>query len=809
MSNLRSLPPARSLKARIILFSATIFVVSLWVLSLYASHALRDDMQQLLGERQFSTVSFVAEEINDELLNRQTALELVAREIDDRLIARPTAVRELLAQRSVLVSMFNGGTWIAGHDGVVIASDIPALIGTNYADRQYMTTVLKEGKSTVSKPITGKVLKDPIFGIAVPIRDAQGRVIGAMAGFTDLSKPNFLDKVTQSGFGKSGGYLLNAPQHGLIVTATDKSRIMQPIPPRGINVMLDRFMKGYEGYGVTLDSRGVEQLTAAKTIPVAGWFIALTMTTKEAFAPIRAMQQRMFVTTVLLTLLTVVLTWWMLKRQLAPMLLAAHTVAIAASSGQLTQPLPISQPDEVGELIGAFNRLLAVAKQHETELRDSEQALADAQRIAKIGSWHVVFGQCEAQDLWTISKATRALYEHPDNVEINGSTGFTLMPPQDQEYVQSVWASAKTGQGPTQWQYRIVVNGHVKWMQATAQFVFDQQGRAVEASGTTQDITELKRLEDVREEALNRLQKIANRVPGVVFQYLLRPDGSSCFPYASEAIYEIYRVNPADVREDASMVFERLHPDDADGVAASIQQSAKDLTPWMHEYRVKFDDGTVRWLMGNAVPQRQEDGSVLWHGFTTDITERKCLEDQVHHLAYFDSLTDVPNRRLLADRLGQVMAASQRSGKYGAVMVLDLDNFKPLNDLHGHRMGDLLLVEAARRLNACVRAMDTVARIGGDEFVVVLGELDADRQKATGLAREVAEKIRVTLSEPYQLMPVENGVPDTRVEHRCSASIGVVIFANHEYTHDLILSLADTAMYEAKDSGRNTIRLSN
>lgn len=131
------------------------------------------------------------------------------------------------------------------------------------------------------------------------------------------------------------------------------------------------------------------------------------------------------------------------------------------------------------------------------------------------------------------------------------------------------------------------------------------------------------------EEALNRLHKIADRVPGVVYQYRLRPDGSSCFPYASEGICEIYRVSPEEIAEDASVVFTRIHPDDIAMVTETIQLSAKDLTIWKHEYRVKFEDGDVRWLSGNAAPQREADGTVLWHGFIKDITERKQAEEEL------------------------------------------------------------------------------------------------------------------------------------------------------------------------------------
>lgn len=138
-----------------------------------------------------------------------------------------------------------------------------------------------------------------------------------------------------------------------------------------------------------------------------------------------------------------------------------------------------------------------------------------------------------------------------------------------------------------------------------------------------------KQLEEARNEALARVQKIASQVPGVVFQYRLHPDGHSSIPFASDAIREIYRISPEEVREDASKIRTLIHPDDRDVFIASIQKSARDLTPWQQEYRVRFDDGTLYWLLGNALPQREEDGSVLWHGFITNITERKQMEEDI------------------------------------------------------------------------------------------------------------------------------------------------------------------------------------
>jgi diguanylate cyclase (GGDEF)-like protein/PAS domain S-box-containing protein len=207
------------------------------------------------------------------------------------------------------------------------------------------------------------------------------------------------------------------------------------------------------------------------------------------------------------------------------------------------------------------------------------------------------------------------------------------------------------------------------------------------------------------------------------------------------------------------------------------------------------------------VPIKNKDGSVKnLMGITEDITERKNAEEQVRKFAFYDSLTQLPNRRLLNDRLGQAMAVSKRSGRYGALMFLDLDNFKSLNDAHGHDLGDLLLIEVAQRLTCSVREMDTVARLGGDEFVVMLSELDEDHKLSVEKAGIVAEKIRAALAEPYLLTRKREGEAATTVEHRCTTSIGVVLFINHDANQEDILKWADMAMYQAKEGGRNRFR---
>lgn len=582
-----------------------------------------------------------------------------------------------------------------------------------------------------------------------------------------------------------------------------------------------------------------------------------------------------------------------------------------------TSKVPLKNPSN--EIIGLLGLYEDITERHQTEERLRQLSIAVEQSPAS-----VVITDLDAAIEYVNPRFTEVTgYSAAEVIGHNSRMFQSSLTPK--EVHAELWRQLSCGLA---WHGELIdrrKNGDIYWEDSQIAPVKDASGKVTHYLAIKTDISARKQLENERQEALSRLQKIASRVPGVIYQFLLRPDGSSCFPYASDAMRENFRLSPEDVREDASKVFATFHPDDLAGVVASIQSSANDLSPWRQELRVKFGDGAVHWLLGSAIPQRQEDGAVLWHGFITDITQRKreeavfrglfeqsiflagiidqqgrlidvnkmalrivdtsreevigkyfpdtpwwsdeqdrsklieCLtlayagrsnsfeathptpdgghisvmfsampisledgiqvavvgvdisarkqlEDQVRELAFHDPLTHLPNRRLLNDRLNQLMASTKRSNCYGALMFLDLDNFKPLNDLHGHDFGDLLLIEVAHRLMSCVREIDTVARIGGDEFVVMLSDLSADKSRSAQEAKIIAEKIRGTLAAPYRLTATREGSTNTAVEHRCSASIGVVLFINHEASQDDILKWADAAMYEAKVAGRNTVR---
>ncbi|MGZ4955468.1 MAG: bacteriohemerythrin, partial [Methylobacter sp.] len=427
------------------------------------------------------------------------------------------------------------------------------------------------------------------------------------------------------------------------------------------------------------------------------------------------------------------------------------------------------------------------------------------------------------------------------------------------------------------------------------------------------EVIERQKAEQASLDALDRLQKIASQVPGLVFQFQLFPDGSSRIPYANEAIRTIYRVSPEEVSEDATKALAALHPDDLENFKTSFKVSARDLTPWRQEYRLQFDDASVCWLFGNALPQQQTDGSVLWHGFITDITKhkqtevelriaatafelqdamlvtdannvilkvnqaftritgysaeevigktpnllssgqhdeafytsmwesinhndawqgeiwnrrkngelfpewliitavkepdeqnnqinhyvasfsditsRKAAEEEIRQLAFYDPLTQLPNRRLLQERLKHSIEVDRREGKQLALLMLDLDRFKAVNDSMGHLAGDELLQQVAIRISARLRDVDMVARLGGDEFVILLEDI----AHAEDAARVAAEIIFV-LSKPFHLTQ-SNDV-------QIGASIGISLYPEHGASYEILMDHADAALYQAKDQGR-------
>lgn len=654
-----------SLKTRVIAMSMAILLVCIGTASLLASRVLREELVELVGQQQRSTVAVLAATTTRELRLRLDALEHSAAQVGSAGLPHVPSAQGLIAADRTGPTLFNRGLFLTGADGVVIAATPDAFphLGKSHQNQVPIAAVLAGGEPQVGRLALSAQSGVPEIAMAVPVRTAQGQVIGALVGMTDLTAPNFLDAIVSRPYGETGGFLVVAPKQRLVITGTDKTRVLDPLPPEGQNAVIDRIVAGFDGTVVLTNPRGVEVLNSGQHVALAGWDIVVSLPTQEAFAPVRRMQQRLWVAAVTLLLLGAALGTWLLRRELAPMQRAAQALARQSRAVQHAQTLPVERHDEVGTLIAGFNQLLLALRQREHDLRLSDSALK------------------------AISEAV---------------------------------------------------------------VITDPQGLVLSTNLAHETITGY-----TNEEMLGRNCRLLQ--------------------------------GPLTDRD----------------TVARMRQAVATGSSYLGELLNYRKDGATFWNELSIAPVHGETGCIThFVGVTRDVTQRRVSQEQMARLAFIDVLTQLPNRRLLDDRLAQAIAVSERSGLHGAVMFVDLDRLKPLNDAHGHNMGDLVLVEVAQRLSASVRATDTVARIGGDEFVVVLGELAADAQEAHALAMEVAEKIRGSLELPGAQLPASSAAE----QRRCTVSVGVALFRGQTMGSGDPLSRADAAMYRAKAGGGNSVQ---
>lgn len=444
-------------------------------------------------------------------------------------------------------------------------------------------------------------------------------------------------------------------------------------------------------------------------------------------------------------------------------------------------------------LEGHVRQALNSLQQSIANLTSTRQRLLIAQEMASVGDWQY---DIETGKLtWSEQVYVICGVSCKDFIVSLESTN-QLIHPEDQDTVKEAFRSAQENNESISTQYRFIrPDGLERVVFQKTLPVLNSVGEVHRLHGTIQDITE-------RKELSVRLEKQAENIPGFIFQFLLSPEGVGRFVYASKGAVDIYGILPEVLLNDSSGIAKFIHPEDAYKVRRSIMMSKIKLITWQDRFRVYHPDKGEIWIEGHATPEKLKDGGTQWYGYLWDITERKAQETQIRQLALYDPLTGLANRRLLKDRLQHAMITARRQHNWGAVLMLDMDNFKILNDTQGHGLGDKLLVEVGNRLAMCIRETDTIARLGGDEFVVLLEWVGGNETEVRQISMAIAEKIRLSLAAPYLLGAKQH-------VHHASASIGVAIFKGKELTDGELLKRADVAMFEAKELGRNRVCLYN
>lgn len=664
----------QSLKTRVTLMTLLIVVLSFLVLAFYSKHLLREELLLYTGQQQRSALSLFSAELNYGLQERLDTLEATASRLTPKLLEDPASLKAYLLDRQFLARQFNAGAMVWDQRGVLL-TEVPYLqdgLIAQALDPQALTGVLQGGKAVVGRIHTFENSKTPMFAVAVPIRNPQAVVIGALAGVIRLDQANFINQLTSHTYGKTGNFFLVDASQRVIFATSDPTRLFEVLPVPGVSPWIDRFMQGFEGTARVVNPKGVEVLVSIQQIPLAHWYASVTLTPAETFALIEKLKLRASLAAMVLALICLSLIWLMLRRQLAPMTAAVQTLDGFERHNQAPQALPVVSDDEVGQLVGGFNRLLDTLAQQQKVLMQKELFLhavlnSVTAEIAVLNHEGVIL---EVNEVWRRHEADRARISGQSRPDSVVGTNFL-----------------ETCKG-------------IETEQGAGEAMTAQDGiRAV----------------------------LDGRLPRFYLEY-------------------------------------------ASHLPSQKRWYSMSVTP----------------LAGAA----REGGVVS----LDDITLRIQMENQVRELAFYDPLTGLPNRRLALERLSQQMARARRGKTRLALLYIDLDKFKPINDELGHEVGDWLLQAVAQRIQGCLRATDTASRMGGDEFVVLLPDLPA-----TEAAMTVSEKIRHALAQEF--------VTAHGIGLSISSSIGVAFYPDHGATEKDLMGLGDEAMYSAKRGGGNAVHL--
>jgi len=460
---------------------------------------------------------------------------------------------------------------------------------------------------------------------------------------------------------------------------------------------------------------------------------------------------------------------------------------------------------EQGPLVQAVVHDISALADERDRLRHLHKAHDVAQRIAQVGHWSY---DIRANEVRLSPELFRLLGLEPSDAVLSVESFMSMVHPDDRARVHAAMEEAMTG-GVSEVVHRALrPDGSMVTLRAAGEVEFDGEGRPIHMYGTSQDITAQRELEN----NLYRLVAILDSAPEIIGMF----DGLGAMLYLNAAGRRRVGLPPPS-GGDHWTPGQGWNQDGLPPETRSVEQTAYTFQPaWAAERNLNeslpaaLENGTwqgetvIQPLNGPEFPahetiiaHRDADGALSQISIMLrDISEQKAAESEIHRLAYFDALTQLPNRRLLATRLDEAMAHSRREEQLGAVLFLDLDQFKAINDASGHQAGDALLVDVARRLRASLRASDIVARVGGDEFVVLLENLGDATKIAADAARRVADKLRAA-----------NRFPPGTEAHRCNItmSVGVYLFDGSEDGGDTLLRCGDQALYTAKRSGRNRV----
>ncbi|MBU0745180.1 MAG: diguanylate cyclase [Gammaproteobacteria bacterium] len=763
-----------SLKVRLSWGVAAVVLLATFAIATIALHHVRQQLEKSITEDLFQRLSAISDAIDLKFQSRRTLLKTLSDGFESVPPGVPTQLQPYIEKFQSLRDLFDNVS-VIDPDGNVVANLGGALPfgAVNVADREYFTESLKLSKGIISQPYKNRYTGLPQVTMTELVWNPDGSLRYLLYGAINLKDQRFLDGLQGVKFGNTG-YLFILNSRGIIVDLPDKSRILQHVDAQGgTNMVTERAIAGFEGTTTGPTRAGVLGLYAFKRTHETDWILGAFFPEAEAFASVNAIEKNAWGGALLLSVAGGLLAAAVIRQQLKP-LGVLHDRMRNIDTTQDLQTL-VYRPDEIGSLAKTFDELMRKQKATEQQIRtiiDNIPALVS----------HV-----DTEFRYTfINARVRDLY--PDSGDllgrsvqsVRGGELFAQVAPHLQKALEGesvvVERLGSTKVGDVHHTYQ-------------AHYIPDigPDGQVKGVFAMSFDTTALTTALHKQETSQHFLRTITDNIPALISYF----DRNNRIAFANATVGAWLGVQPEEI---IGTHLESVIGADRYLYRASMIESA------MAGQRVEFESelhlqGEQRFTRTIYVPDIGPDQQVCGvFSLTLDVTESKTIEKRLEQLARQDGLTRLPNRTELQETLPMAIARSQRTGVALAIMFLDIDCFKQINDEYGHGVGDGVLIEFANRLKNTVRVTDCVYRLGGDEFVIVMEHL-ADDDAATGVAEKIVDLIRST---PF----------DETLKLKVTTSIGVLSGVPQENADaKTLLEKADAALYVAKAGGRDRFHL--
>ncbi|MCL4757476.1 MAG: PAS domain S-box protein [Rhodocyclaceae bacterium] len=644
-----------SLRFRITFAILLLFLLTMTVLWYGIAYGLRTDLERPLAQQQESAAMALATRIDDALTVRMNALYSVAAGLRNS-VDNPALLKGDLANLHILNQLFQAGVIAYSTQGQPVARLRAGVEEVSHLAEALVPQM--PGKlSLIGAPFQTQNGKTLLLPMAVRILDRTDAPGGILVGLIDLNNERFISGPVSEPIGKTGGFLIISPQDKLILAATDPTRAMKPAPPPGVNPMHDRYMRGFEGSGVAVNSRGIEELSAARGIPATGWFAVAVLPTKEAFAPIARLNQRITLTILTLSVLVCILSWWFLNRQLKQFALAAHELSALTPGGRLT--LPDRASDEFGQIVIGFNRVLARAEEsaRALELTTKREALTSAFKeisdlvpgviyrvgVAGNGRTFVEFISSRVRDFYCVA---------PDQVYADASELFSVVQLVDADRFFDAMRGAVRSRSDWSIEYAVQwPNGTRRWHLSVAHLHQGSSGN-IHWDGFITDITERKKQEArLSELAMENDAILNNARVGIV--HLRDRKIHTCNP----SFARLYGYTRAElIGESTRVLYARAEDWESLGTEAyRIMAMASEFST---EAEFRRKDGSTFWgaVTGTAIDLENPQADAIWT--LIDISDRIRSAQEAQRL--MQAIEQSPVSIILTDVEGSIYYVNPR-----------------------------------------------------------------------------------------------------------------------------------------------------